>query len=144
MKTKIPPRKRIVSMLDTAFSKFVRLRGARRVDTVQGGSVLINKCCTCGRWLPITQMDAGHYISRGKYPTRWSEDNVHPQCKQCNIFMHGNYTQYALYMIRTYGYSKLSGLDRRSKQSTKVSTVELYEKVQYYKDKAKAIEGSLR
>jgi hypothetical protein len=25
-------------------------------------------------------MDAGHYISRGKYATRWSEDNVHPQC----------------------------------------------------------------
>lgn len=263
----------VVKRLDSIFSKWVRLRGAK----ITPDGRILNKCCTCGVVQDITKMDAGHYISRGKYATRWSEDNVHPQCltedsklrmsdgtsksiadvkvgdklcafdedtlerkvavvestdsfipselyevemengdkfyatgdhrvvangkweyvkhmwqaqstydilsyekapvirvksikkveprrvhavqtstgtfiadglahhncKRCNIFLKGNYTSYALFMVKTYGYSKLQELDRRSKSTEKIYTYELLEKIEYYKMKAKGIERVL-
>jgi hypothetical protein len=129
----------VVKRLDSIFSKWVRLRGAK----ITPDGRILNKCCTCGVVQDITKMDAGHYISRGKYATRWSEDNVFPQCKRCNIFLKGNYTSYALFMIKTYGYSKLQELDRRSKSTEKIYTYELMEKIEYYKEKVKGIERVL-
>lgn len=80
MKTNIKNKKmtrgEVVKRLDSIFSKWVRLRGAK----ITPDRRILNKCCTCGVVQDITKMDAGHYISRGKYATRWSEDNVHPQC----------------------------------------------------------------
>lgn len=143
MKTNIKNKKmtrgEVVKRLDSIFSKWVRLRGAK----ITPDRRILNKCCTCGVVQDITKMDAGHYISRGKYATRWSEDNVHPQCKRCNIFLKGNYTAYALFMIKTYGYSKLQELDRRSKSTEKIYTYELVEKIEYYTEKVRGIERVL-
>ena len=39
--------------LDTVFSRFIRLRDARKDGTFQ--------CISCGRILPLDQADCGHY-----------------------------------------------------------------------------------
>jgi hypothetical protein len=46
-------------------------------------------------------------------------------------------------MIKTYGYSKLQELDRRSKSTEKIYTYELIEKIEYYTEKVKGIERVL-
>lgn len=142
-------RKRATSLADTAFSKFIRLRGAWIGEVTENGltkRVWINRCCTCNTVKPISLLQAGHYVSRGKINTRWREDNVHPQCKHCNgkppMGLGGNYTEYARYMIRTYGPNKLDELARISKQSSKIMTYEIIEMIDIYKAKAKAIEDS--
>lgn len=42
------------------------------------------KCFTCEAPKHWKQIDAGHWIGRGKKATKYHVDNVRPQCKQCN------------------------------------------------------------
>lgn len=57
--------------LDTYFSQYIRNK-----YSVNG----ICTCYTCGKKLPIKQMQNGHFISRGYLVTRWNENNCRPQC----------------------------------------------------------------
>jgi hypothetical protein len=41
-------------------------------------------CFTCGRHPSEVVAQAGHLISRTKYPTRWHEPNLYCQCSWCN------------------------------------------------------------
>lgn len=41
-------------------------------------------CFTCGRHPPEVVAQAGHLISRTKYPIRWDERNLYCQCSGCN------------------------------------------------------------
>lgn len=44
----------------------------------------ICECYTCGRRLPIMQIQNGHYIHRADMGTRFLVDNCRPQCAPCN------------------------------------------------------------
>jgi len=48
-------------------------------------------------------MDAGHYVRRGKWRTRYDERNVNPQCHTCNRNYEGSKPAYTVYLIRKYG-----------------------------------------
>ena len=48
-------------------------------------------------------MDAGHFVVRQHKPTRWREDNVHPQCQRCNKYGSGEQAKHALFIDRRYG-----------------------------------------
>ena len=72
--------------LDTVFSRFIRLRDARKDGTFQ--------CISCGRILPLDQADCGHYINRQHMSTRFSEKNCNAQCRSCNRFDEGNMQGY--------------------------------------------------
>lgn len=43
-----------------------------------------SKCFTCSHTGPWKSFDCGHFISRGKYLTRFEEMNARPQCGGCN------------------------------------------------------------
>ena len=144
-------RKRAISKLDTAFSKWVRLRGAWKVEATENGltqEVWVNHCFTCGKVLPIKQMDAGHYISRGKLHTRFDKDNVHPQCKNCNMPPSGKYPfgkagnlqEYARKLVKIYNAGILEELHRRSRSQTKIPTYYLEQQIDFYKTEVKKIE----
>lgn len=64
-------------------------------------------CVTCGvtrQW--NERMQGGHFIKRGKKRWAYEEENVHPQCAECNG-IHMQYGQadkkYTLYMVDMYG-----------------------------------------
>lgn len=62
--------------LDGIFSQFIRIKAADEY----GMAV----CVTCGvrrRW---NVLQAGHWITRDRWATRYDERNVHPQCENCN------------------------------------------------------------
>lgn len=81
--------------LDTVFSRFIRLRDARKDGTFQ--------CISCGRILPLDQADCGHYINRQHMSTRFSEKNCNAQCRSCNRFDEGNMQGYRRGLILKYG-----------------------------------------
>ena len=110
--------------LDKVFSEYIRRKYANSVGEVQ--------CITCGilrHWKD--SMDAGHYIPRNHMATRYSEKNVHPQCRGCNRFGGGRYDVYALKLQEIYGKDILQELN-----SLKISIVKNFpyeEKIEYYK-----------
>ncbi len=68
------------------------------------------KCFTCGS----TQfLQAGHFVSSSWSALRYAEDNVHAQCSNCNIWRRGNYSVYALNLVKKYGPGILEDLERR-------------------------------
>lgn len=50
------------------------------------------KCFTCGVIKHWKNIDAGHWISRGKRATKYHRQNIRPQCKQCNKWGHPGLT----------------------------------------------------
>ena len=118
-------RSQVVKTLDNVFSQYIRLKAMDRDGLVQ--------CVTCTTRLEPKYMQNGHYYSRAKYPTRWLEENCHPQCMRCNIFLKGNYTEYALFMVRKYGIEKVEQMRELSLTSQKITTAELKEKIDYYR-----------
>ena len=114
-------RSTIVKKLDKIFSIWIRSK-----DADHNGQV---DCYTCGvskDWK--YEIDAGHFQSRGKYATRWNEDNVKPQCKRCNGFRGGEQYQFALRL----GTDLADELVLLSNQLARFTNDELLEKIKYY------------
>lgn len=121
-KPKAKTRSYYVKQLDKVFSLYIR----------QSKPAV---CVTCGKVDKWQNLQNGHYYSRGRLPTRWHEDNCYPQCSACNIFKSGNYTEYALFMLKTHGEAKLRELHQLSISGKKITTPEIREKIEYYKQK---------
>ena len=82
-------RSKLIKKLDTIFSRWVRLSNSVNE---------ICTCVTCGKESHWKDIQAGHFISRKHYSTRWDERNVHPQCVGCNVFKYGEQYKYSLYL----------------------------------------------
>ena len=122
-KKKAPSRSKVVKDLDDIFSKFIRLR-----DDGKG-------CVTCGVVKPWKEMQACHYYTRGRLPTRWHEDNVFSGCYRCNVLLKGNYTEYAIFMVNRFGIEYVEELKALSLSNVKIPTHELRELTEVYKKK---------
>lgn len=120
------PRQKTVKKLDVAFSKFIRKR-----DTDNG----YGRCCSCDKLIPYENGDAGHFINRRWYGTRWREDNVHFQCIACNRFDEGNAAGYALFMLGKYGKTHVEFLKAMSHESAKFTVVEMELMIVDYKSR---------
>ena len=117
-------RSKIVKELDSAFSKFIRNRDS-------DGELCT--CATCGVQKPIKQMQAGHFMSRSKYSTRWDEENVHAQCAGCNMWKQGRQYEMSIYIDQKYYAGKADELLRKSNGIEKFSDGELNFMIQHYK-----------
>jgi hypothetical protein len=73
--------------LDIIFSQLIRLKEADEHGMV--------KCFTCDIIKHWKQMQCGHFQPRAHMPTRFSEKNCRPQCKNCNEDLRGNYVVFA-------------------------------------------------
>jgi len=82
-------RSKLIKKLDTIFSRWVRLSNSVNE---------ICTCVTCGKESHWKDIQAGHFISRKHYSTRWDERNVSPQCVGCNVFKYGEQYKYSLYL----------------------------------------------
>lgn len=69
-------------------------------------------CISCGNF---RLLEAGHYYNAGKIQSlRFNEYNVNGQCKQCNYFMRGNESGYAVGIKERYGKEALDELDLKA------------------------------
>ncbi len=119
---KKPSRKTIITKLDSIFSQYIRLRYSKNE---------IAKCVTCGKQDHWKKLQAGHFVSRKHYATRWDEDNVQVQCSGCNVFRYGE----------QYLFSKYLGVDLseelliRSRKIQKFTDNELLDMIELYNKK---------
>ena len=58
----------------------------------------MSECVTCGKQDHWKKQQAGHFISRKHYATRWDEDNVQVQCSGCNVFRYGEQYLFSKYL----------------------------------------------
>ncbi len=120
-----PKRKNLIKKLDAVFSKYIRLR-----DADQEGYC---RCATCGEKHHWTKIQAGHFISRKHYATRWDERNVHAQCVACNVFRYGEQYKYSLYL----GDNLSKELYDKSLGVAKFTDIEIIEMIEEYNEKSK-------
>ena len=119
---KKPSRKLLIKKLDAIFSEYIRRRYAKNE---------IATCVTCGKKDHWKKLQAGHFMSRKHYSTRWDEDNVEVQCSACNVFRYGEQYLFAKYL----GNEKADMLLAKSRETVKFSDPELQEMIDIYKNK---------
>lgn len=66
----------LIKTADSVFSLYIRKKYANKNGLV--------KCYTCNKELHYSEIENGHFISRGHYAARFLEDNCRPQCSKCN------------------------------------------------------------
>ena len=94
-------RKSLIKEADRVFSLYVRNRGA---------TFGYNHCYTCGAYLPIEALQAGHFIRRGYFNVRWHPLNVWPQCSRCNIDLNGNLEKFENKLVAQYSQLAIDAL----------------------------------
>lgn len=113
-------KKQSVSILkkkaDAVFSKYIRHR-----DSENG----FCECFTCGIQKPISQMQAGHFVSRAVNKLRFDEFNVHAQCYSCNVMKHGDLYTYAKKLDEFHGDGTAEMLHAQRFETHKFTTEEL-------------------
>ena len=137
MAKKKPTVSKLKKKLDAIFSKYIRLKYAFMMD-----GELSCTCVTCGRTLPVKNMQAGHFMSRRHNSTRFDEMNVHPQDMSCNMYNQGCQYEHGLYIDKTYGNGTADSILKKSKELKQFKTFELEEMIKDYTQKVKDLENN--
>tara|TARA_R110002096_G_scaffold306639_1_gene501266 strand:- start:51 stop:446 length:396 start_codon:yes stop_codon:yes gene_type:complete len=119
-------RSKLVKKLDSIFSQYIRQR-----DSEDG----LCTCVTCGVQKPIKQMQNGHFITRGKYATRWDEENCGSQCVGCNMFKQGEQFKFSRYIDEKHYEGKAEEILLKSNQTVKFTDNDITEMINHYKNK---------
>ena len=120
-------RSKLVKKLDTVFSKYIRISNADKNGYCT--------CVTCGVVKHWKEIQAGHFMSRKHYSTRWDERNVASQCVSCNMFKQGEQYKYSLFL----GKDQAEVLYLKSKETVKFTNYELEEMIKDYSDRLNSI-----
>jgi hypothetical protein len=115
-------RKTLVKKLDTIFSIYIRRKNSK--DNIA-------ECVTCGKQDHWKNLQAGHFMSRKHYATRWDEDNVGVQCMGCNVYRYGEQYKFSKYL----GETKADELLVKSRQIQKFTDADLIDLIELYTDK---------
>jgi hypothetical protein len=119
---KKPSRKTIITKLDSIFSQYIRLRYSKNE---------IATCVTCGKQDHWKKLQAGHFISRKHYATRFDEDNCQVQCSRCNVFRYGEQYLFSKYL----GANLSEELLMKSRKIKKFTDSELLDMIELYNEK---------
>jgi len=129
VKRKKPTRSKLVKKLDIVFSQFVRVSNADKNGYCS--------CVTCGKkghWKDGS-IQAGHFMSRKHYSTRWDVRNVKPQCVGCNMFKGGEQYKYSIYL----GFELANELYLQSNKIVKFSNDEIQCMIDRYSTELKKL-----
>lgn len=67
------------------------------------------------------------------------DDNCYPQCVGCNVFRNGSYMEYTRFMQKKFGLDHVDFMIEDKNKIFKVTTDEITELTDYYKDKVKEL-----
>ena len=131
MRKKKKSRKNLIIALDRVFSKYIRTKYLR--DNFV-------ECVTCNRRYPINKIQAGHFMSRKHYSTRWDEENVFPQCYGCNVMQQGQQYLFSKFIDNKYGEGYSDVLLYKSRKTVKFSDTDIQEMIEDYTNRLKILE----
>lgn len=103
-------------------------------------------CISCGtEW--NNEFQCGHHYKNETFETlKFHLDNLHGQCKRCNLFLDGNFDNYALNLPNRIGlerYNYLVNLASKDKQHSKVWNLENLKEVRRLLKENKSYEITL-
>jgi|TARA_A100001011_G_C14087095_1_gene746967 hypothetical protein len=124
---KKPTRSKLIKKLDVVFSQYIRLSNA--------DSKGMCTCVTCTKQFHWKNIQAGHFMSRKHYSTRWNENNVKPQCVGCNMFKSGEQYKYSLFL----GSELANDLYLKSKELVKFTSQDIQDMIDNYNFKLKLL-----
>lgn len=130
-----PPKVRVKDLKDSnlwiPFSKYIRLR-----DSDDNG---LCTCFTCGLQQDWNSggMQAGHFIGRRHWATRYHEKNVHAQCTRCNMYQSGMQYEYGLKLDAKYGEGTSKELWQLSTMTVKFTQQEIDDLAAHYRNLVK-------
>lgn len=105
-------------------------------------------CVSCGVKKHWKELDAGHYFSRGDKSVKLMEENIHPQCKGCNIRMsHGDtkvVSAYRRYMVEMYGEDFLNYMEALAHKPAKFDRAEIEDLTKTLKAQIKQYQSRLQ
>lgn len=108
---------RLIQRAVTVFHKWIRER-----DSSEG----MFECISCWKWLPIDQMQCGHFLPAGNNGViRFHEHNSAGQCIECNCFKDGNQENYRIGLIGKIGLESVEALEAMAKRPHKWDRSEL-------------------
>ena len=124
----------LINLLDKEVSIYVRNKAA-----VNGWCF----CYTCGAPHPVSEIDAGHYISRRYYATRYDLDNVRPQCPGCNKYRGGEPVKFRMRLVEEIGEERVRRLESLAVMNgdKHLPREELIGKIKEFKAKNKEVEN---
>jgi hypothetical protein len=96
------------------YSELVKLRAS------QNGNL---RCYTCDKPLQLNTKECqlGHFLPRGGYPgLTFHPDNSRVQCSGCNVFKHGNITEFRIRLIEEIGIKAVEDLEARRHEQVKL------------------------
>jgi len=93
------------------------------------------RCVTCGRRDHWTLLQAGHAIGGRHAAVLFDEDLIYPQCIRCNIFLRGDYGNYALFLIKKHGRKWYEQKQEQSKRMVKEGRAEMLERIDGYNER---------
>lgn len=111
----------LISKIDSAFSKYIR-----NFHSDEHGYV---RCFTSGNRIPWKEAQAGHYVPRGNFSTRWDPMNVFPQSKYDNEDLNGNLTVYREKLVSIYGEAAVKELEYKGRRVFRYSIKDLEAKL---------------
>lgn len=117
-------RKSLIKEADRVFSLYVRKRGS---------TYGYNHCYTCGKYLPIDELQAGHFINRRYTNVRWHVLNVWPQCHHCNVDLGGNIDKYERKLVAMYSALAVEALEDLAYTNDGLPDYEIREIIDKYK-----------
>jgi hypothetical protein len=129
-----------VDDLAVAMQKLVRLK-----EAVQNDGYC--KCVSCGIVKHWKECDGGHYISRNHQSTKVLEENIHPQCKGCNLKSGKGDTlvniDYRNWMIEFYGEEFVEELEILARKPADHFGPEIEDQIKEVRAKCKELEKLL-
>ena len=123
---------------DRAFSLYIRTRDSQQYNA------RYFSCISCGRILPISQADCGHYINRANMSLRFSELNCNAQCRHCNRFREGNIQDYRRGLIDKIGEQKVLLLEALKHSTHKITSFDLQVLAKHYKELTKKFKYQIK
>ena len=103
-KPKTPIKAKPINPLDSIFSKIIR-------------KVHSNYCHSCGQYHNEQDLQAGHFLGRTNFATRYDLRNALPVCGQCNYYDASHVEKLGLKLIELYGENVIDELNIKKIES---------------------------
>lgn len=120
-------RKTLVREADRVFSLYIRNRGA---------TFGYNHCFTCPAYLPIEELQCGHFRPRRYFNTRWHPFNCWPSCNRCNVELSGNLGVYEKKLRSIYGDDAVDAIYDLSYSDNVVTDEDIKNTIRLYRPKS--------
>lgn len=137
-KRKPPTKARLKKKLWGLFAEYIKLKASSNGKSCY--------CYTCDAFLMIGSAgcQAGHFYPKGAYGYLYfHEDNVRPQCVECNLTLMGNTEEFRRRLIIELGADRVDDLHLSRRKSEIRGKVWYREKIEYYSNLVKLLQARL-